>query len=60
MAVRSKYYKSRALKTIVALKDNGFSAFYAPTKQEAVSIALNLVPKNATVEPSSSFAYLPR
>ncbi len=49
MAVKSKYYEVRALKTVDALKKNGFNAIYASTTQEAVSIALNLVPKNATV-----------
>jgi hypothetical protein len=49
MDVKSRYLQARALKTVEALKKNGFNAVYAPTKQEAISIALNLVPQNATV-----------
>ncbi len=49
MDVKSRYFQARALKTVDALKKNGFNAVYAPTKQEAASIALNLVPRNATV-----------
>lgn len=48
-APERKFNRQRALNCVEALKKNGFTAYYAETKEEAKKLAMSEVPENATV-----------
>ncbi len=43
------YVEDRARRTVEALRNNGFEALYAPTKEEALEKILQLIPKGSKV-----------
>jgi len=49
MSIKSKFYEARCQKAVKALMKNGFHAEYVATKEEAASMALSLVPPDASV-----------